>query len=67
MIAELIHENKPYRFRIAWLSTKSTIDYKYDVELTCISEEFPEKLTSKIFKHLEWKRYVKDGIIKVIT
>lgn len=70
MTVELKYENKLYRFRVGLVSVVSRYgtkdDNKMDYELTCISEEFPEKLKCKVFNHFEYKNYVLNGLIKEI-
>lgn len=71
MIAELNYEGKQYRFRIGWVSNVKRYgtkdEHRLDYELTCISEEFPDKLKCKVFDHFAFKQYVKDGIINIIN
>lgn len=63
MIADLTYENKPYRFRVGLVSNYKTGNLDY--ELTCISEDFPDKLKCKRFDYEVFKKYWRDGVIKV--
>lgn len=69
MIADITYEGKKYRFRVALLSSYDR--YKTDeyvpmsYELTCISEEFPDKLKCKVFSYEDFKKYWRNGSIKV--
>jgi hypothetical protein len=69
MIADIFYEGKEYRFRVALISNinrAGTIDsHKLDYELTCISDEYPEKLAVKRFDHYTFKKYWREGIIKL--
>lgn len=69
MIAQLKYEGIEYRFRIGHVSNPKRYGTHesglMDYELTCISESFPEKLACKRFDHFDFKKYWKEGTIKV--
>lgn len=71
MICELKHEGQLYRFKIGWVYNKSRYgtpdEHRMDFELSCISEEYPDKLKLKVFDHFQFKKYVNDGIIKILN
>lgn len=69
MIADIKYEGIDYRFRVSLVSnTKrygTSQQHCMDYELTCISEIFPDKLKCKRFDHFDFKKYWKEGTIKV--
>lgn len=69
MIADIQHEGTTYRFRVGMVSNPKRYgtheQHKFDYELECISESFPDKLAKKIFDHYDFKKYWKEGTIKV--
>lgn len=69
MIADLKFEGVNYRFKVALCNNPKRFgtiyQWKWDYELTCISESFPDKLACKRFDHFDFKKYWRDGIIKV--
>lgn len=70
MIADIIFEGKQYRFRVGLLSSydryKTEEDVPMSYELTCISEEFPDKLKCLVFSYEDFKKDWRNGSIKVI-
>jgi hypothetical protein len=69
MIADIIYQNTQYRFRVALVSNPKRYGTHesglMDYELTCISESFPDKLACKRFDYYDFKKYWREGIIKV--
>lgn len=69
MTCDIKYEGKDFRFRVALVSNPKRYGTNesglMDYELTCISDSFPDKLSCKKFDHFEFKKYWRDGFIKV--
>jgi hypothetical protein len=68
MLAEILIENKPYRFRISWLSKPHQVkgEFLFDIELTDISEDPSTLYEGKRIDYYKWKQAIKENKVKII-
>lgn len=65
MLAQIIIDGVPHRFRISWLSRHDSLT-ALDVELTDISEVPTDKYVGKRIDHYKWKEAIRSGFVKII-
>jgi hypothetical protein len=65
MLAEILIEGKPHRFRISWLSRPEGIT-PMDIELTDISEDPSTLYEGKRIDYYKWKEAIKQNKVKII-